>query len=253
MIRLGICISGSGTTAQAIVKAQVKLVGIRLVLVIASRPDVPGVAKMKLLSVPVSIIERKEYKSLEAFGNAMLTVLKNAQVDYVSQNGWLPLTPTNVIVAYKGKIMNQHPGPLDAGRPDFGGKGMYGKRVTCARVAFCWATGKDYTTQSTIHHVTERFDEGPLIRAESLSFQKHKTRMTITQLRRNPGALIDATHDVASRLLPLEHNNMIAVLKYLGDKKRLPAFQRDRPLILADEKSVLMEAKKLAIDLFPEG
>lgn len=222
MIRLAILISGSGTTAEAIVQA-----GIEPVVVIASRPDAPGIAKMQKLGFSVEVLDRPD---------RLLALLESAGAEVVSQNGWLPLTPANVITRFHGRIINQHPGPLDPGRIDFGGKGMYGKRVTCARIAYARVTGKDYWTESSVHHVTERFDEGPVIRIERLVFDETST-----------------TEQVARTLLPLEHKNVVAVLRQFVSSGSFPEFKRQKPLITPGNESLVSEVKKRAMQLFPNG
>ncbi len=42
----------------------------------------------------------------------------------------------------RGRIINQHPEPLDPSRDDFGGKGMYGAWVSCARLIYEYLPGE---------------------------------------------------------------------------------------------------------------
>ncbi len=255
MIRLAILISGSGTTAQAVIKVWKKgnLNGIEPVVILASRPDAGGLVIAKDEGIATAIVSPNDYRSPSGFGDAMLNVLQKHRVDIVSQNGWLPLTPQSVIEAYKGKIINQHPGPLDPGRLDFGGKGMYGRRVTAARLAYTWISGSDFWTEATTHHVTEEFDEGKIIRIERLIFPSPPPQMTLAQLQNNPRPFIETTNRVAASLLLLEHQNVVATLKAYGKDGKFPVFQRDTPLLNIGDKPVLDQAKKLAIKLFPTG
>jgi len=228
MMRLAIFISGSGTTAESIVRA-----GIKPVIVISSRPDAGGIGKMKKLGIAVKVVNHS---------SELLPVLEKAGVDVISQNGWLPLTPGNVIRKYKGKIINQHPGPLDPGRDmDFGGKGMYGRRVIAARIAFCRLSGRDFWTEATVHHVTEGFDRGPIIRVERLAIPK------------NSKSLVEITQKVANALLPLEHKNVITILKDYAARGKFMEYKRKIPLVGAKEKTVLEKSKKMAIELFSKG
>ena len=64
------------------------------------------------------------------------------------------MLPSEVVRRYNNRIVNIHPGLLQA----FGGKGMYGSRVHQAVL--------DYgakVTGVTVHFVNEMYDEGPVI------------------------------------------------------------------------------------------
>lgn len=242
MTRLAILISGSGTTAQAILKSRETLPGIEPVVVISSRPDAAGIAKAMSFGVRSGVVDPRRFQTQEAFGEALLQIFSRERVELVSQNGWLPLTPANVLSRFGGRIINQHPGPLDPGRRDFGGKGMFGRRVTCARIAFSAMAKKQYWTESTIHHVTNEFDKGTVIRVERLDFGP-STRADLK----------DTTQTIANTLLPLEHENVLTVLRLFGLTGEFPTFQRQERLVDKRDVAFVMRAKKLARELFPQG
>ena len=255
-MRIASLISGSGTTMKAVAKAcrEGALVGlVKPVVVISSRRDNQGIERAKKYGIKTFIVRPKDFPTPAAFGEKLLKIFRDFDVDLVSQNGWLPLTPVNVIKRFRGRIINQHPGPLDGRRPDFGGKGMYGSRVICARLAFVWATGqKDPWTESTIHYVTEGFDEGSLIRVVRLAVPSFPRLVAIAELQEDSQKLIETTKIIQAKLLPLEHQNVIAVLRAFA-KGNSPSFIRPQPLISPGQKRVLLEAKKLAIRLFSQG
>jgi hypothetical protein len=60
-----------------------------------------------------------------ADGEALLALLASHQIDLIALAGYLRLLPGKVVAAYRNKILNVHPAPL----PQFGGSGMYGRRV----------------------------------------------------------------------------------------------------------------------------
>jgi phosphoribosylglycinamide formyltransferase 1 len=256
MIRLAMLISGSGTTAQSVLSAwqKGKLPGIQPVLVLASRDDAAGIAKAKAFGVTTAVVNPKRYESQRAFGEGVLGVLRKFRVTLVSQNGWLPLTPPGVIEAYKGKIINQHPGPLDPGRDDYGGKGMYGRRVAAARLAYAWMAGGENWTESTVHHVTREFDKGEIIRIEALPFPLPSGGViSRLQLQERRDEFAGAVDDLAKALLPSEHMNVIAVLKEYGERGNFSQFVRKNVLVPASKRLMLAKAKEFAIQVFPNG
>lgn len=77
-MRLALLISGSGTTAEAVIKAcrQKRLTEIRPVVVISSRPDTPGIQKAEKLAVKTVVVRRKDFLNQEEFGKALLTIFE---------------------------------------------------------------------------------------------------------------------------------------------------------------------------------
>jgi phosphoribosylglycinamide formyltransferase-1 len=64
-----------------------------------------------------------------------------------------------MLARYGGRILNIHPGPL----PDFGGHGMYGRRVHEAVL-----TAGVPDSGVAIHLVDEEYDHGPVIARRSV-------------------------------------------------------------------------------------
>lgn len=254
-LRIGLLISGGGSTAEAVIKAcsEGRIFGIEPAVVISSRPDASGIQKVQALRVKTLVVQPRGYRTTEAFGEQLLSTLKMASVDLVSQNGWLVKTPSNVIGEYEGRIINQHPGPLDPGRIDFGGQGMYGTRVICAQLAYQWITReKTPWTESTIHYVSEEYDQGNLIRVIRMETLSPPRSVTVDELGKEPQNLIEATRRVQAQLLPFEHRNIIAVLQCFAEGQ-VPKFERFQPLIPKGNEFIVGQAKQLATQLFPRG
>ncbi len=96
----------------------------------------------------------------------LLDLLEKNKVTFVVLAGYNKLIPPNVINAYKGKIVNLHPSHL----PKHGGKGMYGLKVHEAVLE-----AKEKETGITIHHVTEKYDDGEIIFQEKIKISKDDT------------------------------------------------------------------------------
>lgn len=238
-LRLAILISGGGTTATAIIKACISgKLKIKPALVIASRAGIKGIERIQDTGFPrdrIVILDPRTFKRSEDFADRLIDECNKYKIDIVGQYGWLPLTPKKFIKIYQGKIINQHPGPLDPPRVDFGGKGMYGRRVHCAILYFRRMTGHDYWTESTTHFVTEDFDKGEVIK-----------RTTIKIL---PG---DTVEDLQQRVLPIEYRTQIEVLKDFADGT-VQIIKRPKLLVKDNELEFLKQAKKIAAILYPKG
>lgn len=242
MLRLALLISGSGTTMEQILLScrNGTLKGlIEPTLVIASKDSVAGIKKARNAGMPYDriIVCQRDSLSAEQFEELLLTSLEHYKIDLVGQFGWLPMTPVGVIRKYKGRIFNQHSAPLDPGYPDFGGKGMYGRRAHCARLLFSRSTGcpEDQFTEATTHFVTEEIDRGAVI---------GRIRVPIL-----PN---DDVISLQERVLPKEHKLQIQILEQFA-RRTIRVKPRKSRLIKFAQVVLLREIKEIAGLLFPKG
>ncbi len=239
-LRLALLISGGGTTACSIIRAckSGRLGRVEPACVIASKPDAGGLEKVHAEGVQAehtAVCNPRLFRSRDEFGDALLALLKQFRVDLVGQYGWLPLTPQKVVNAYRGMIINQHPGPLDPGRPDFGGKGMYGRRVHCARLYFVRRTGAGQWTEAVGHRVTEEYDKGAVLRVHRVPILDDDDPLTLQQ-----------------RALPVEHEVQIELLDDFANDQ-VHEVTRDHPLVEPWLEHILAKAKTTSFLLFPRG
>lgn len=246
-LRIAMLISGGGTTMREILRAVKSgfLARVEPVLVIASKPEAGGIEKAVaegLSPSDVLVMRPKGYPSPEAFGEEIIAQARERGVDFIGQYGWLPKTPVNVVEAYQGMITNQHPGPLDPGRPDFGGIGMYGRRVHCARLYFVRRTfhpGLDYYahhfTEAVCQRVHPEFDKGTLLAWTTIPIEPDDTVDTLQ-----------------ARVLPQEHMIQIETLKAFSEGS-VEEQTRPEPLVREEDCDILAEAKQVAGILFPGG
>ena len=240
-MKIALLLSGSGTTAARIISECApgkRLEGIEPVLVIASRPDAGGIQKAIDLGInkkDVIVLERSKFPTPGTFGSAIIAECEKRGVEFIGQYGWMVLTPANVIERYKGMMTNQHPGPLDIGREDFGGAGMYGMRVHAARLCFVQKTERDYWTEATAQRVEAEFDKGAVIKSKQVAIMYG-----------------DTPEMVAARLLPIEHEVQIEALSDILHG-RVHEIHREVPLVNENEIKILEECKADAILRYPKG
>jgi formyltetrahydrofolate-dependent phosphoribosylglycinamide formyltransferase len=151
-LRIGVLLSGSGRTLLNILdeKAAGRL-NAEVAVVIGSR-DCLGLKRAATAGVPAHLVPYKQMPDLAAYSARITELLDAAGVGLVVMAGFLSLY--TIPPQYEGKVMNIHPALL----PAFGGKGMYGHHVHEAVLAAgCKVSG------CTVHFVTNRYDEGPII------------------------------------------------------------------------------------------
>ena len=152
-LRLGVLISGGGTTLMNILEYIKKgRLNAEVAVVISSRSTVAGVERAKNAGLDVKIVKKKDYPDIDRFSKHIEDELVAANVDLVVQGGWLCLW--KIPARYENRVMNIHPALL----PSFGGKGMWGHHVHEAVLkAGCKVSG------CTVHFCTNEYDKGPII------------------------------------------------------------------------------------------
>jgi phosphoribosylglycinamide formyltransferase-1 len=152
-VRLGVLISGSGSTLQNLLDCIAgNTLSADIAGVVASRADAFGLERARRAGIPVITVARKAYADVEAFNDALHAALQPLAVDLVVLAGFLSLFQPRA--AYAGRVMNIHPALI----PAFCGPGFYGDRVHRAvidagvRVSGC-----------TVHFADDQYDHGPII------------------------------------------------------------------------------------------
>lgn len=240
-LNLAICISGGGTTMREILRAcrDHRLPHVNPALVVSSRLDAGGIDKARaegLSGENIAVIIRKSFESPDAFGEAILRECRLRDVDLIAQCGFIPIMPSNVIVAYQSMIFNQHPGPLDRARPGFGGKGMYGLAVHHAVLYFAQRIGRPFRTEATVHRVTCEVDGGAILGIRPVEIIEG-----------------DDAPKLAARVLPHEHSLVIETILRFSELGGAQEIHREYPLIRTDEETLLNEAKDAGAKTFPNG
>lgn len=239
--RLATFISGGGTTMQEIIKAcQSGEVPMDVACVVSSSKSAGGIEKARSLGIDsedIIVVDPDDFRGYDGkvdqygFGLQILSNLRTHGVTVVTQNGWMPLTPKHVIDEYSDTIFNQHPGSV----PEFGGRGMYGRRVHAARLLFTRMVERDPWTEAIAQRVHPDFDKGSVVKA---------TKVDIF-----PGDTVD---DLQQRVLPVEHRVQIDLLKDVtrGDVREIT---QGKPLVKPEEEQTLFLAKRIARMMYPNG
>jgi formyltetrahydrofolate-dependent phosphoribosylglycinamide formyltransferase len=152
--------------------------------VISSRPNAGALERARRAGVPTTVLQDA------ADGRELHTALADAQLVVLA--GYLKLVPASVVARFRGRIINIHPALL----PDFGGAGMYGRRVHEAVLA----SGAQ-ESGATVHFVDEEFDRGAIVAQERVPVK--------------PG---DTPEMLAARVLEAEHRLLPRVVLELARK-----------------------------------
>ena len=152
-LRLGVLISGGGTTLENVAEAISRgTIDAEIVTVVASNEGCYGIQRARRLNFPVTVISRKEAGSLEQFSKQIAENLRDHNVDLALMAGFLSLW--TIPEDFAGRVMNIHPALL----PKFGGKGMHGEHVHAAVLK-----AGERESGCTVHFADNAYDAGPII------------------------------------------------------------------------------------------
>jgi phosphoribosylglycinamide formyltransferase 1 len=168
-LKIGFLASGSASSARAIVAAiQAGKLAAEARLLVSNNRSAPALAYAAQQGVPALHIPTQA--DAEAADAALAEVMAAHGVEVIVLSGYLRQLGPRTLQRYEGRILNIHPGPL----PQFGGHGMYGRRVHEAVIAAGVAE-----SGIVIHLVDAEYDRGPVIARRSVPVKPGDTAETL--------------------------------------------------------------------------
>jgi formyltetrahydrofolate-dependent phosphoribosylglycinamide formyltransferase len=165
-VRVAVLVSGGGTNLQALIDALggAPTAPARISRVISNRPDAGALERARRAGIPTTVLRDPQDPAelLAAIADAQLVVLA----------GYLKLVPGAVVARFRQRMVNIHPALL----PDFGGPGMYGRRVHEAVLA-----SRATESGATVHYVDEHYDRGPIVAQRRVPVRPDDTADTLAQ------------------------------------------------------------------------
>lgn len=164
-VNLGFLASGNGSSARAIVQAiRAGELAAEARLLVSNNRRAPALEFAQVEGLPSLCIPTQA--DAEAADARLAEEMTAHGVDLIVLSGYLRHLGPRTLGRYAGRILNIHPGPL----PEFGGQGMYGRRVHEAVVAAGVAE-----SGIVIHLVDEEYDRGPVVARRSVPVQPGDT------------------------------------------------------------------------------
>lgn len=209
---LGVLISGGGTNLQAIIDAIVDgQLPAEVRLVVSNRSDAYGLTRAERHGIPSVVLPHHGFSSRQAFETALITALRDREVELVVLAGFMRLLSPVFIRAFPQRIMNIHPGLL----PAF--PGLHAQRQVLERGV--------RIAGATVHFVDEEMDHGPIISQAAV-----------------PVYPDDTEDSLSTRILAQEHRIYPYAIRLFAEG-RLEV--RDRSVLVHDE--VRAPAQPLAV------
>lgn len=194
-LKLGFLASANGSSAQAVMDA---IEGGRLnaeaCLMVSNNRSAAALAWAEERGVPALCVPTAA--DPEAADRRLADEMAARGVELIVMSGYLRRLGPAVLGRYGGRILNIHPGPL----PDFGGQGMYGRRVHEAVLAAGLAE-----SSIVIHLVDEEYDHGPELARRRVPIQPGDTPETLEARVKamEPAFFVETLQQIASGALEL--------------------------------------------------
>ena len=183
-IRVGILISGRGSNMRALIEAaRAPDFPGEVALVLASKPDAPGLQAAATMGVATAVVDQALFgRDRERFDAELDRVLRAARIEFVCLAGFMRILTEGFVRGWAGRLINIHPSLL----PQF--RGLHPQKQALEAGAL--------ESGCTVHHVVPELDAGP----------------TILQSR-VPVLADDSIESLSARILEAEHQTYPEALR----------------------------------------
>lgn len=182
--RVGILISGRGSNMQALVEAAKSPdYPAEIALVVANRPDAPGLDWAKAQGLPTLGLDHTHYEDRAHFESQLNSVLTTSQIDIVALAGFMRLLTEDFVSTWHNKLINIHPSLL----PSFKGLNTHQRALDAGvKIAGC-----------SVHFVRAQMDVGPIITQAAVPVLEDDTAETLA------ARVLEAEHKIYPNALAL--------------------------------------------------
>jgi len=194
-LKLGFLASAAGSSARAIVAAiEAGELGAEARLMVSNNRTAEALAFAAEHGIPALCIPTQADPA--AADRRLSEALATHDVQLIVLSGYLRQLGPVTLNRYAGRVLNIHPGPL----PQFGGHGMYGRRVHEAVLAAGAAE-----SGVCIHLVDEEYDRGPVIARRAVDVRPGDTPESLEARVRalEPGFFVETLRRIAEGSLVL--------------------------------------------------
>ena len=179
-MNLGFLASHNGSNMQAIIDACCSgRLAATPAVVISNNRDSGALERARNERIPRFHLSGSTHPHPEDLDREIVDVLLEHDVNLVLLAGYMKKIGPVTLATFPGHILNIHPGLL----PEYGGQGMYGRRVHEAVLAAGAAT-----SGATVHVVDAIYDNGPALAQRKVTVEKSDTVDTLGPARAGGGA-----------------------------------------------------------------
>ena len=161
-----ILISGNGSNLQSIIDHADKI-DLQISAVISNRDNAFGLQRAQSANINTYFVDSKIFNSRYAFDNELISVINKLDVELIILAGYMRILSPLFINHFSGKILNIHPSLL----PKYPGLNTHQRAIDAC----------DKEHGATVHFVTEKLDEGPIISQETVQVDTTDTEKSLAE------------------------------------------------------------------------
>ena len=161
-----ILISGNGSNLQSIIDHADKI-DLQISAVISNRDNAFGLQRAQSANINTYFVDSRIFNSRYAFDNELISVINKLDVELIILAGYMRILSPVFINHFSGKILNIHPSLL----PKYPGLNTHQRAIDAC----------DKEHGATVHFVTEKLDEGPIISQETVQVDTADTEKSLAE------------------------------------------------------------------------
>lgn len=209
-LRVALLASGRGSNLAALMAARERgELPIEFVLVASDKPSAMALRLAEQAGIPTLALEPRQYSTRADYDRELFARVTASGAQLLVLAGFMRILGGPMLAPWLGRIINIHPSLL----PKYPGLHTHRRALTAG----------DSEHGASVHYVTAELDGGPVIGQVQMPIQ--------------PG---DDEHQLAERLLPREHQLLVAVVRLIaagrlqlrGGEVALDGVRLQRPLQL---------------------
>ena len=172
-MNLGFLASHNGSNMQAVINAcRAGRLAACPVVALSNNADSGALERARKEKIPCFHLSGRTHPDPEDLDREIVDVLLEHDVNLVILAGYMKKIGPVTLATFPGHILNIHPGLL----PEYGGQGMYGRRVHEAVLA-----AGARTTGATVHVVDAIYDNGPILAQKKVRVKQTDTADTLAR------------------------------------------------------------------------
>lgn len=186
MLKLVVLLSGRGSNFQAIFESiNTQNLPVSIELVLSDNPQAGGLHYAQKRGIETAAISPKDYDNQGEFNKAVLQRVQQTDANWAVLAGYMRLVNADFIAHFDGQVLNIHPSLL----PKYKGLNTHQRALDAG----------DKTHGASVHLVTEKLDDGPIIIQSNIEISDE-----------------DSADTLAARLLQTEHSIYPQTIKWLS-------------------------------------
>lgn len=187
-LRVAVLLSGRGSNLLALIEAAARGLPIQLVGAFGDRADAPGLARASAAGIATASFNPKQYSYKAAFEAALFDAVAAVGAELVVLAGFMRVLSAATVEHWRGRLINIHPSLL----PKFQGLHTHARALEAG----------ESEHGASVHFVTPVLDGGPVLMQTRLPIQSD-----------------DTAESLAARLLPLEHQLLVASVRMFAERR----------------------------------